>query len=460
MNGEATDTINISESNITFVNLGIDTTLCFGESLILYAGSGFDEYLWQNGSTEMQFTVTEPGTYYVTVQNNCGTGSDTITVGYFPEISLNLGNDTILCGMESIMLSTGSVFMDYIWQDGSTAPFYLAQDAGIYWVEVTDGNSCNAEDEIFIDLLVLSVNLGSDTVLCPGTEITLSPDQSFDGYIWLDSLSFEPDFIIDTSGIFWVTCFDSVNQKICFETDTILITQLSNPYPPEIPDEYTMCPGEELTIDAGIGKDFNYLWNDSLNDSVLFVQDSGLFIISISNVCGTIFDSTSVFFYPFPYVEIIVDTISQNEFFLFLNLEFESYYWSNETTNSTMLVNIPGMYWIEVANEFDCKATDSILIEPTECDIFIPNLLTPNHDSSNDYFFIEGMNIQDAHILIFNRWGETVFQSDDKNFVWDGTKNGHHCSEGTYYYIISYNCNNFTNNLQQIKRKGTITLLR
>ena len=458
--GEANDTIHISESNITTVNLGNDTTLCFGETLLLQPGTGYLEYVWQNGSTEMQFYVTEPGIYYVTVQDNCGTGSDTVNIGYSPEISLDLGNDSILCEFESIMLSPGSGFANYVWQDGSTAPFYVAQDAGTYWVEVTDGNNCNAQDEIFIDQLILSVDLGVDTALCPGAEIILSPDQSFDGYIWLDSLCFDPDFITDSAGIFWVTCFDSVDQKVCYKTDSITIDQLNVPLSPEFHEEYAFCPKEEIEINAGVGNDFNYLWNGFLHDSILLVQDSGLYIISISNVCDTIFDSVFIFYYPTPYVQIIAYTISQNEFFLSVNQGFESYFWSTGISDSTILVDIPGTYWIEVANEYDCKATDSIVIEPTNCDIFIPNLLTPNNDLSNDYFFIEGMNIQDANILIFNRWGEKVFQSEDKNFTWDGTKNGHDCSEGTYYYIISYYCNNFKQNLQQIKRKGTITLLR
>jgi len=63
----------------------------------------------------------------------------------------------------------------------------------------------------------------------------------------------------------------------------------------------------------------------------------------------------------------------------------------------------------------------------------IPNVFTPNGDGMNDTFVIEDLNkYPENEILIFNRWGNTVFQ--EKNYHNEWTGNG--LSEGTYFYIL------------------------
>src|SRR5690606_15424578 len=78
------------------LNLGNDTALCQGETLTLYATTANATYLWQDNSTNPTFNVTQQGTYWVQVTNNCGTTTDTINVSYNPIPTVNLGNDTTL----------------------------------------------------------------------------------------------------------------------------------------------------------------------------------------------------------------------------------------------------------------------------------------------------------------------------------------------------------------------------
>jgi gliding motility-associated-like protein len=69
--------------------LGADTSLCAGDSLVLYPGD-FITYTWQDGSTQNRITVTKPGLYSVSVADNCGAARDEIVVKegvcdiYFP----------------------------------------------------------------------------------------------------------------------------------------------------------------------------------------------------------------------------------------------------------------------------------------------------------------------------------------------------------------------------------------
>jgi len=67
------DTVVIAHYNTTSVNLGSDTAICQGQTLILDAGEGYRNYLWQDGSTRQTFAASEAGTYWVQVtdENNC-----------------------------------------------------------------------------------------------------------------------------------------------------------------------------------------------------------------------------------------------------------------------------------------------------------------------------------------------------------------------------------------------------
>lgn len=100
----------------------------------------------------------------------------------------------------------------------------------------------------------------------------------------------------------------------------------------------------------------------------------------------------------------------------------------------------PGFYTIEVQFESsNCLSSIQyyeVLVKPClNSEIFIPNAFTPNEDRINDVFFPSGENINDINILIFNRWGEKLF---DSNMGWDGTYRNELCPEGIYIYVVSW----------------------
>ncbi|QHS58920.1 HYR-like domain-containing protein [Chitinophaga agri] len=77
------DSVNVTVAGIPAFDLGRDTLLCIGEDLTLKVnpGSG-NQVRWQDGSTSLTYKVTTPGTYTVTVSNDCGSMSDQIVVRY------------------------------------------------------------------------------------------------------------------------------------------------------------------------------------------------------------------------------------------------------------------------------------------------------------------------------------------------------------------------------------------
>ena len=111
---------------------------------------------------------------------------------------------------------------------------------------------------------------------------------------------------------------------------------------------------------------------------------------------------------------------------------------------------------MRVTNASGCPAVDSILVG-LDCinDIIIPNSFTPNGDGRNDVFEINGSVTFDFELRIFNRWGEVVFLSDNKNQGWDGSLKGNPVQEGFYNYLVNYSIGK-----EEKIKKGSIYLYR
>ncbi|MGB0432433.1 MAG: gliding motility-associated C-terminal domain-containing protein, partial [Bacteroidia bacterium] len=93
-----------------------------------------------------------------------------------------------------------------------------------------------------------------------------------------------------------------------------------------------------------------------------------------------------------------------------------------------------------------------------ERNVWIPNVLTPNNDGFNDKFKILIKGHIEYDLVIYNRWGEKVFESDEFNYLWNGRKFNvkEDCTAGTYFYVFKYQLIG-----DQVKtRTGSITLLR
>ena len=91
-----------------------------------------------------------------------------------------------------------------------------------------------------------------------------------------------------------------------------------------------------------------------------------------------------------------------------------------------------------VENSYGCKARYYIDIEiKPEFRFFIPNAFTPTGNGLNDVFMPKIMGVRDYHFMIFDRWGQLFFETDDINTGWDGTFKGNKCQEDVYVWKIT-----------------------
>ena len=108
-----------------------------------------------------------------------------------------------------------------------------------------------------------------------------------------------------------------------------------------------------------------------------------------------------------------------------------------------------------------CSALESInLFDVCPPQIFAHNAIRPDSDfAENRNFYIHNPNdvSDDFQVFIFNRWGEMIFQSTSKNFVWDGTYKGTDVPVGTYPYLIRFS---FLDDNETFEKRGGVVVVR
>ena len=228
------DTINISYNLSPTINLGNDTTLCQGETLILNSTTSNATYLWQDNSSNSTFNVTQQGTYWTEITSRCGViANDTININY-NFITINLGNDSALCQGETLLLDATTSSATYLWQDNSTNSTFNVTQQGTYWIEITV-NNCTLLDTITINTNPKpTVNLGYETTLCQGETLILDVTTSNASYLWQNN-STNPVLNVTDQGTYWVELI--VNN--CRSSDSILIITENCEVILEIPNIFT-----------------------------------------------------------------------------------------------------------------------------------------------------------------------------------------------------------------------------
>jgi gliding motility-associated-like protein len=137
------------------------------------------------------------------------------------------------------------------------------------------------------------------------------------------------------------------------------------------------------------------------------------------------------------------------------SIDADSYIWdfgdetplSNETDPIHNYPNVPQQYHITLIasnNNGICSDTaDAYLTINDVLIYYVPNVFTPDFDNYNQTFqpiFTSGYDIYDYHLMIFNRWGELIFESYNASIGWDGTypENGEICQDGVYVWKIIF----------------------
>jgi len=136
-------------------------------------------------------------------------------------------------------------------------------------------------------------------------------------------------------------------------------------------------------------------------------------------------------------------------------------YWCNGNTGNVISGLAPGACAVWAVDNNGCTATDTLQILPAteECytpHAYIANIFSPNGDGENDILYVRGEGIESFEFIVYNRWGETVFSTQNQNQGWDGTYKGKPLEPGVYVYFLKATMQNN----EFIERSGNFTLVR
>ena len=412
-------------------NLPDTAAICDNESINIQIPEEYSCF-WSDESDENFRTFSEGGKYWVDVENSFGcTLADTMVIMESPSPQFSLGNDTIICKDDYLTLFI-SGFNNYLWQDGSTEPVFIARESGIYWLEIYNQYGCSNRDSLYLTTSQPSLLLPPDTMICDNDSILLIAGTSIFDYEWFDG-STDTCMWAYIQGAYSVTATDSLG---CTATEETNINHISSPVV-DLGRDTGFCDYDTFTF--SLDEPYTtYIWNGNDTSQVFIPSSGGEFFVTATNRCGESSDTILLEKYFSPEVYLGPDTVlfPGQELFLDAGPGYLSYLWSTGNTESSIYISEPANYYVTIWNEH-CKATDTIQIKRVS-PFRVPNVFTPNNDGYNDDFEILGEYIDKFYLVILNRWGETLYETNDINLRWDGTFHGRQCAEGVYFWIIRY----------------------
>lgn len=222
--------------------------------------------------------------------------------------------------------------------------------------------------------------------------------------------------------------------------DTFLDSTWVKDYPTiEVPGDTSICESTSYTL--RLPKDSSsFLWYDNSNDSFNTISGAGIYWVQKDNGWCVSRDTFRVREIRPPVVDLGNDTTLCGGTFREVDISADegNYMWNDGSNASYRILDQSGTYYVTVSNKCG-TVSDTVVLNVLEytCDIIIPNAFSPNSDMHNPVFRASGQ-FDVTHMLIFNRWGEVVFESDQINPEWDGTVNGDRVPADVYFYQITY----------------------
>jgi gliding motility-associated-like protein len=448
-----TDTIKIKTEPRPLVSLGRDTVLCDQQKLVLSPAVSNAIYNWQDGTHASAFTVASAGTYWVSARVNGCSAGDTVVVNYKPLPVVSLGPDARICEGSSIVLKAlNSDIQTYIWSTGSGQDQIAVANAGTYWVKVQGVNGCVNSDTVNVAVTPLPVfSLGRDTVLCEGSSLKLQYSLPGANYRWNDGNS-AGSFSIQQPGLYWL----DVTQNGCTKRDSLQVAYKPLPQV-ALGRDTTLCEGSQELLDA-TNPNASYSWQDGSSSPKFQVTKPGVYSVVVDmNGCRANGRITVSYQYK-PRFSLGRDTsiCEGMELVLDPHVSNASLLWQDGSTGAVFVVKNPGVYSLVASN--GCGSTsDDIQVERGVCQLLMPTAFTPNGDGRNDRFKVKYPGfIGSFSMIVYDRWGGTVFRTRDALNGWDGTFKGRELPPGAYIWQISLT----TKQGEKLSSKGTVMLMR
>ncbi len=250
--------------------------------------------------------------------------------------------------------------------------------------------------------------------------------------------------------------------------DTYSMTVNVSNIPTVTRDTQYICSGKSITLTAFPAT--AYQWSGgatSTSQSITVAPTVSTYYYEVgTNSCGTFYDTVLVVVYPNPTINIINnDTIIQSGIVVPLFATGgATYEWSYASLSCYYCPypiaspNVTTTFTVTGTDTNQCVSSDHVTIVVLNGgnELYIPNAFSPNGDGINDVFLAYGTNIKTIKMQIFNKWGELIYESDDKTKGWNGKYEDQFVQMDVYVYRIE--CEWIDGNTR--KRIGNISLIK
>lgn len=409
-------------------------TICEGDSVALVGTNGQGAYQWYpSGNTSNIISnddtcwVSPTTTTRYVVSNNGAT--DTAEVYVIP-ISAAAGLDQTICLGDSVQLGgtpTGPAGSTFQWAPATglsnavaANPYAMPQTTTTYTVTVTN-MQCQEVDTVVVTV-VTGIPYASTVSVCQGQAAIIHGQAQSTAGVYTDTLQ-------GSNGC------DSISNV------TLVVNPIQN-----TAFSYTICENDSVQVNGTY-------YSSATHFSVTYASALG---------CDSIVTYTiEQIVKPVVNLGPDIEECDGNQVAIGLGpmpVGFTTMWW-NGSNNPTQIVTESGEYWVTVTHPQCYVITDTVVVNFKDCNfyIYVPNAFTPNGDPNNAHFRAKYYGeLEELEMLIFNRWGELLFTSENPTDAWDGTFNGQPVKEDVYVWKINYKS-------KYEERKsiiGKVTLLR
>jgi gliding motility-associated-like protein len=407
-NCRITDSITINQNAPIEISGIVADSKCNGVadgqiSITVSGGTGNYSFAWTGGVTSQNLSNVNAGVYTVTVTDgSLCSATATFTVGEKTKLSTTMSVSNPICsggntGFASVVVTGGAEPYTYSWssvpqQTGATAT-QLA--AGIYVVSITDSYGCVATDSAIliqpVAITVATTTVGSKCSNTATGKVTATVTGGNAPYVYI------------------------LNN----------ITQSSNEFNGLLPGTYTLLV-RDVNGCEGIA---TFTINAPNSISVNLVSDKQIILAGMEAQLSAITNSTK---------NVVSHVWSPLGTFNFSDCAD-----SNNCSNPRVAPLSTTTYTVVVMDEDSCTATDTFTVAVANVESsFLPTAFTPNGDGLNDRFEFDILGALDAHVKIFDRWGNLIYENEkqlngiDLGEGWDGTFKGAPVQFDTYVYMM------------------------
>ncbi|HEX2900900.1 MAG TPA: T9SS type A sorting domain-containing protein, partial [Bacteroidia bacterium] len=371
-------------------------------------------YMWSTGDTTASLGGLPAGTYHVTVTDGQSSlATDSIVITAPAALLMSISGDTIACEFASTaaLVSTVTGGQDcaaytYLWNTGATTPTLTGLPAGTYVLTVTDSLGCSVTDTAIVQLaLIPQLDLGPDTMTCPGVSLVFEAPPVYAAYQW-NTGSTNSVITMTAPGMYICQVWTLAG---CTDTDTVnlgehvvdmdIITPIGS---------LSLCEGDTLILEGDAGLTM-YDWSTGDSTQTIIVAGFGgpvILLATDSNGCATT-DTVNVNYIPFTDPQPVIvpgptaplcDGATRQ---LDVQSGYFSYAWSNGATSQTITVSTPGVYWVTVSNGFGCTdVSDPVTVFtvplPTPTVVYNSGVLSTTNPYSSYQWLLGGIPIPGA----------------------------------------------------------------